>query len=217
MLPRNRPARETEARLYLRLLAREADAPSDLADAYLGPLLDALHSHFPDIPDLTLVDDIVENTLLRFPKEPEKYNPARSSLWTYLYMDALGDIKNALDSAKRQERKLRLVSLDRDVAESEPDRKGELEEMMIRQEVPDYLPDGVEIHEVRAEVEVIISNATDLAVAELQLAGERKTEAYAKALGITNMPVDEQRRRVKQEKDKWRARWRRLGVKFDAQ
>ncbi len=78
-----------------------------------------------------------------------------------------------------------------------------------------YLPEGVDVERVDAEVAAIVASPTDQTVVELILNGVRDTERYAAALNIAHLDVDEQRRRVKREKDKWRMRLKRLGAKLD--
>lgn len=85
-------------------MAREPDAPADLVHAFLTPFLEALRGAFPAdaLPDPALMDDCVMDTRLNFPKHPEKLDPARGSLWTYLFLDAKRDVLNALDKHRRR-------------------------------------------------------------------------------------------------------------------
>lgn len=213
----DKPSAEAQTRLYLRLLAREPDAASDLAGAFLTPLLEALHGSFPDdgLPDPTLVDSCVMDTLLNFPKHPEKRDLSRGTLWTYLYLDAKGDVLNGLDSHKRRrERESRIL------ADVEQDAQNRNEEQEIRrfaalvgEDAPPYLPVGRSLAFVRAEVAAILADPTDLAVVTLLMDGVRETAPYAEALGIAHLPPEEQRRRVKQAKDRWKKRLSRLGAR----
>ena len=206
-----RPTAEAAARLYLRLLAGEPDASFDLLKAFAQPLINALRLKFPDLPDPAIVDDAVIDTLLEFPKHVARYDPTRVRLWSYLWMDADGNLRNAYQ--KEKARLARLVPLD--VADDLADRNNDLEESVIRRHVPPYLPENVAMEQVRRELGAIRSNSTDWAVLALMLAGVRRTEQYAAVQGISHLPVAEQRRLVKNAKDRVRVRLRRIGAKLD--
>jgi len=53
-----------------------------------------------------------------------------------------------------------------------------------------------------AKVMQILENAVDRKIFELQMSGERKTEAFAKVMAISHLPMEEKRRKVKQAKDR---------------
>lgn len=212
--PKPSPQRQTE--LYLRLLAREPDAASDFADAFLDSLLAALHRHFRDSCEPTLIDDCVIDSLLKFPQQPEKFDAARNrSLWNYLFMDTRRDVLNAIAQRQRQNRRLPTISLEGNVAEWESARNKEVEAAVLEQDGSDFLPEGVSLPAVRAAVAALFASPKDKALVDLILAGVRKTEMYARVLEIGDLPPEEQRHRVKQEKDKWRLRLRRMGGKWD--
>ncbi len=215
----NKPSAEAQTRLYLRLLAREPDASNDLAEAFLTPLLESLHQTFLDdaLPDSTLVDNCVIDTLLNFPKRPEKLDPSQGTLWTYLYLDAKRDVLNALDShTRRRAREGRMLA---DVEQDAQSRNEEQERQAfatpVREDAPPYLPEGMDLAFVRAEVAALMADPTDLAGVTLLAGGVRKTAFYANVLGIAHLPPEEQRRRVKQAKDRWKKRLRRLGVRLN--
>lgn len=54
----------------------------------------------------------------------------------------------------------------------------------------------------------------DRRILQLQLAGERRTSAYAEACGISHLPLAEQRAGVKLRKDRILQRLRRWGAQF---
>lgn len=207
-----RPSAECEAALLRRLQAGEPDATTDFIEAFLEPLVAALCSRFSGLPDPTQVDDRVIDALLRFPQQIDRYDPARGNLWNYLYRDANGDLLNAWQSEKTA--RLRLVSLD-DVAESLPARNELVEDTVIRNQLLTYLPDGVDAATVFDEVERLLANPRDRRFVYLMLAGERQTEPYARILEAEDLPIDEQRKRVNSEKDRWRKRLQRLGAKWN--
>src|SRR5262245_2940451 len=113
-----RPPSELINGIYQRLLAGEPDAPTDLIELLLDPLTTALRQKFPRLPDPNLALDIAADTLFHFVQQPGRFDPKRGDLWGYLYMDALGDIRNAWQKERR--RVLREISFD-PVAHDVPD------------------------------------------------------------------------------------------------
>ena len=215
----DKPSAGIQVRLQLRLLAREADAPADLVQSFLIPLLEALHGAFPDdaLPNRTLVDDCVMDTLLDFPKYPEKLDPERGTLWTFLFLDAKRDVLNALDSERRRnerERKGLAVVADYERIRNE-EQEGAAFAAVCSGEPVHYLPEGIRLADVRAEVVAILSEPKDLGIVTLLTDGIRATAPYAAVLGVTDLPPDEQRRCVKQAKDRWKKRLSRLGARLN--
>ena len=213
-----KPSKELQATLYLRLRMREISAPADFAAAFLQPLLDALHAAFPADGsfDPDLVDECVLDTLLRFPQQPEKYHPERASLWTYLYIDAKGDLLNALKRNAREDRHreatLQSVALD---AQSRNEQQEDDLWKLLPEDPPVFLPADIDFSLLKREVAAILSNDTDLAVVELLIAGTRETKRFSSILGISDLPPKVQRQEVKKVKDKWKKRLIRLGAKLN--
>jgi RNA polymerase sigma-70 factor (ECF subfamily) len=198
-----RVSAEAAVQIYRRLLAGEPDAPSDMIELFLEPLARALRARFPNVPDPNLVTDTVEDTLFNFVQQPARYQPEKGTLWNYLYMDALGDLNNAW---KRENKRLAaLVPFD-PVAHDRAARNDEIEAAVERL-APDPPPGGLTMAQLRQE----IPDPRDWAVFELMLEGERRTDVYAQVLGIAGQPVAEQRRLVKQVKDRLRLRLKRRG------
>jgi hypothetical protein len=111
-------------------------------------------------------------------------------------MSAQGDLRNALRREARRRRRDRVaVELSRDTGKylsreddpSLPLRIAEAE-AEAREAVPASVREGLSEAEGR--------------VWELMQCGERRTEVYAAALGITHLPWEEQRREVKRVKDR---------------
>ncbi len=213
-----KPSKKLQTVLYLRLRMRDVSAPADFAAAFLQPLLDALRARFPADGsfDPELVDECVIDTLLRFPQQPEKYCPEKGSLWTYLYIDAKGDLLNALERNAREDshREAALLAVALEVQSRNEQQEDDLWKLL-----PEYppvsLPPGVDFNLLRREVEAILSNDTDLAVVELLVAGTRETERFSSILGISSLPLKAQRQEVKKVKDKWKKRLIRLGAKLN--
>jgi DNA-directed RNA polymerase specialized sigma24 family protein len=207
----SRPTPEAASQLQLRLLAGDADAPADLLEAFAAPLIEALRRKFRALYDPDLVDEVVFDTLLSFPEHPQNYDPLRGSLWNYLYMDAYGNIVNAYQREKR----LRERRIDLDVADAEADRNENVEEEVIRRHVSPYLPEGISMEEVRRALRELRATPEEWCVMQLMVARVRPTGRYAEILGLSHLPVGEQRREVKKVKDRVRVRLRRLGARLD--
>jgi RNA polymerase sigma factor (sigma-70 family) len=214
----SQPSEQTQLFLHSRLLSFDPTAPSDFIDDFLPSLLDALHGAFPDhmLSDPTIVDDCAIDTLLHFAERPQRFDPERGTLWTYLYVDAKGDILNALDRETRRRR--RELSILPTVALEEQNRNEQQEKEsfhLVFQDDSDYLPAGVSGISLEAEVNNILSDPKDLALIELIVAGVRETERYAEILGITELSPQEKRQHVKKVKDKLKKRLTRLGANLN--
>ena len=85
---------EAERALHARLLAGDPFAPSALADAYLAPLVARLARAYPR-EDPHLVETAAIDAVLDTAEHPARYDPARGSLGTYLWVAAKGDLRNA--------------------------------------------------------------------------------------------------------------------------
>ena len=198
-----RVSAEATIQIYRRLLANEPDAPSDMIELFLEPLVRALRAKYPNLPDPNLVTDIVEDTLFNFVQQPARYHPEKGTLWNYLYMDALGDLHNAW---KRESKRLEaLVPFD-PVAHDRAARNDEIE-VVTERLAPDRSPGRLTMAQLRQE----IPDPREWAVFELMLEGERRTDVYAQVLGIAGQPMADQRRLVKQVKDRLRLRLKRRG------
>ncbi|NJL55485.1 sigma-70 family RNA polymerase sigma factor [bacterium] len=206
-----RPSANVSQAVYQRLKAGEPDAPADVVELFLEPLIAALRSKYPQIPDPLLINDIVTDSLFHLIQHPERYILEKGSLWNYLFMDALGDLRNAWEKENRRLQKE--IPFD-PVAHDQPDRNIHIEEQMIRQFAPDGIPTGMTSEEVLARLRAELSDPQDWAVLELMAFGERSTEQFASVLGITHYSVGEQRRIVKQTKDRLRIRLKRWGAKL---
>lgn len=206
----SRPPTEEIERVYRRLLTGEPDAPSDLIALLLEPLIAALCRAYPTFPDPDLVSDVVTDSLLTFVQEPQRYQVAKRNLWGYLRMDTQGDLLNLWKSLQR--RSAQEIALD--VALRLPDGNSDVEEAVVRRLTPVALPDGTDAATVIAQLRADIADDRDWHVVLLMVEGERATATFAAALGITDRSTAEQRKLVKQAKDRLRLRLKRQGVKI---
>lgn len=207
-----RPTPDQLNSAYQKLIANEPDAPSQIIELTLDPLIAALEHKFPDPSHKDLIIDTVTDSLFRFVQHPEAFQPERGTLWNYLYMDAFGDLRNAWN--KEQRRISHQIPFD-PVAHDRPDGNNDVEAAIMRKLVPEGVPEGLEATSVLAQIRQEIPDESDWQVISLMASGERKTQAFAHELGIEHLPPAEQRRIVKQTKDRLRLRLKRWGVKIN--
>lgn len=196
-----------EAELHRRLLAQDPTAPNDAACYWFPRLYAALRRRNPNVRDPHLLEEAVETALLEYFKSPDRYDPARLPLVSYLLMAADRDLKNLLQREARH--RARLLSLD-PVAHAH----------QARNEVQDEddeiaLPPGVTREQVLQALWDKVQDPRERQVLRLMVVErERRTEVYARILGIEHLPWDAQRRAVKRVKDRLTKVMRRLGEGF---
>lgn len=203
------PSHEAALVLHQRLLDHDPVASSDLAVAYFNWLATWLARANPGA-EPHQCDTAAEDAILDLIKRPAAYNPAKRSLEAYLRMAASRDLQNLQSRERRHSR-----------------RRADLEAVELSPATGKYLwdveADPARIVERREED---MANETKLAprleaardglspgearALELLRQGERNTGPYAVALGITHLPLAEQRQQVKRVKDKLKKRLERV-------
>jgi hypothetical protein len=86
-MPDPLPSQAEALRLHQRLLARDSVATSELAEAYLQPLIDWLAQAGPRAPKDSRVT-AAEDAVVALIKKPESYDPTRGELFPYLRDEA---------------------------------------------------------------------------------------------------------------------------------
>jgi DNA-directed RNA polymerase specialized sigma24 family protein len=196
---------EPHQQLHQRLVDGDPTAPADLLSTFLDPLLAWLteHNHPRIHPDF--IFEAAERALLDVIRNPTSYQPAKGSLEAYLRRAAEGDLRNLLrDEARHRHTPLQVVELsDEDGKylgeDDDPSFGLVLEEELVRlsESVSEDVRAGLSEEEARA--------------LELLLRQERRTRVYAEACGFADRPPEEQRRLVKQIKDRLKKRLERQG------
>ncbi len=208
------PSAEFDRRTHQRLLASDPVAPEELAEAYLRYLAYRLARQYPNVDD-DLIETAVTDAILSYAERPTRYNPTLASLAGYLLMSAAGDLKNALRRTSRQtqfESPLEAADVELEEIPGNIEVQGRQEPAIE----PDGLPENISWKALRERVNKEIPDRLDRQILELMLAGERKTEVYAGLLGLESLPLEEQRRLVKQTKDRLQKRLERLKKDFNA-
>ena len=208
------PSQDEALALLQRLVEGDPPAPSDMAGAYLEPLARWLARANPQV-DASECDTAAEDAILWLIKHPASYDPAGMSLEAYLRMAARRDLQNVRRAEGRHASRRAdwgAVELSRAVgkhtmdADADPARIVELQEMVeeiVRKQprLPPVALAGLSPGEAQA--------------LGLVQCGERRTELYAVALGISHLPPDQQQAEVKRVKDRLKVRLKRAGVSHD--
>ena len=195
------PPADRDRDLCRRLRERDPVAPTDLAVAFLEPLIAWLAAKNRAIPG-DIVAEAAEDAILALIRSPDSYDPAKSDLRGYLGMSAQGDLRNVLRREKKHHAgRISFGAVEHSDLEGkylgmddDPSLPTRIEEELrgLGGGVPSSVRDGLTTAEVR--------------VLDLMLLGERRTGAYAVAYGIADLAPPEQRLVIKQVKDKLKKR-----------
>ena len=197
--------------IHDRLVERDPTAPADLAEQVLEQLLSRLRRRFPELAHDTLLDDAVVDAVLSYAERPEQFDPMKAPLVAYLTMSARGDVLNALARRKKQTR--REVSLQ--VVEESPSARKTLSEHGYLASADDVVIERFESDRVAQHLRAAARSSQDVVVLQLMVDGERRTERYAAVLGVDHLDDAEQRRIVKQAKDRLKKRLERIGAQLN--
>jgi hypothetical protein len=184
------PPHEQVQELFARLLANGPVAHADFTEAFLEPLV--AHLRRTNSADEHFLLEAAEDAVMSLLK---RYDPARSSLESYLRMSAAGDLRNILTRERRHHCKRENV---------DPVELGEIAGKSV-----DESEEGPTFdHPVLAAVLAEFGDG-ERAVFELMRDGVRDTAAFAAALGVTDRTPDEQFAAVKRVKDRIKVRLKR--------
>lgn len=205
-----------ETILFARLLAREPDAITDLAEAYLEKLCATLRRQFSALPPSVCSDDFAIDSLLRLGKNPHQYQPKRGmSLFSYLVQDARGDVLNALAKERRQEQFLS-SSVEHLFFARNTWCTNDTEATALEHLVDEFRNAGpptpqTALDDFLRRAAPAMREPYDAVLVELLWREERKTEPYARAMGLDNCTPEEQKLLVKKAKDRLKVAIKRLG------
>lgn len=201
---RNTPDSNDELlNIHERLLDSDPTATYDMFQIAASALERYLRFKFPSIatsvdPDIYL--SAAHDALTDYFKNPHRYDRDKRGLMGYLRMLAYRDMQNLIRKESRHA--AGRVSLD-DVEFSASDGN----------DTSETVADRMDARRIQYELARDM-NSQELAVFDLIIQGERSTEAAACALGISHLPLSQQKREVKRIKDRITRRIRRRGVPF---
>ncbi len=186
----------TGERLHRELLGGDALAFSKIADLFLPPLVAALSRKFHNLSDPHLAGHAVADALVTYLAAPEKFDPARGKLFTYLWVAAHSDLLNHIEAERKHtSRKVneKVVELRpvHAVNETEGEQDPETELLLAEQ-----------ASLIQMKINNIISDESDRQVVALMLDGVRETAPYAEILGVSDKPSADQKAVVKRTKDR---------------
>jgi DNA-directed RNA polymerase specialized sigma24 family protein len=200
---------QNEKLLHQRLLSRDATAPEETARKYL-PLIE---KHLAarawivyHINDRELIwNATVDAVLLDYILHPERFDPNKSGLLGYLKRAAERDLINAVQKSRRQRRGEDLYG---DVEEGIRTRNKPSELSRIMRDAEQETVSSIQT-ERDAMAVTTVGNERDRELLRLMTVGERSTSKFAAVLGIESLPITEQRRIVKQHKDRLKVQLKR--------
>jgi DNA-directed RNA polymerase specialized sigma24 family protein len=177
--------------LHQRLLDGDPLAAEEMTRFLLGPMAEETQRRFPRV-DEQLINDAVVEALLEYVSNPASVGNA-SDLRAHLRTAAWRNAANLhRSSRRRQVRDQVWITGGTGSTVEDAEALGRLIEA----------EDETERRKQIAELNDILPDERDRAVLRLRLDGERKIEAFSVVLGIAHLPKNEQRRIVKQTKDR---------------
>jgi hypothetical protein len=191
--------------LHQRLLAGDVTAPRELAERLVPLVRRRLWRLERTVPDPAMVRSAIGLVIATYLRHPERFDPGRGGLVGYLTMEARGDVLNELDALSRRQNHERpadnLVELER------PGRDSTVEDEALERVDPVDVPPDV----VRAALQALSElDEVDRRLLQMMADGVRSTAAYAAVLELSHLPVELQRKAVKQHKDRLGKRLERL-------
>lgn len=184
--------KETGERLHQRLLAGSLTASSEIAEIFLRPLIKSLAREFKQLRDPHLIDSAAADAFVNYFEHPEKYDSARSSLFRYLLIRAKTYLLNSLGQQTSTKKVVELEEAET-VYQVEDQNEPDAESTLVSRAVQT---------EIMQQVHKYITDPVDLRIVALMIEGVRDTTKYAEVLGISDRPLTEQRKTVKQHKDR---------------
>lgn len=198
------PGAELHA-LHQRLLAGDVTAPRELAERLVPLLRRRLGQLERTVEDPAVVRSAIGLVIAKYLGDPERFDPGRGGLVGYLAMEARGDVLNELDALRRRRRHERpvdnLVELER------PGRDSTVEDEVLERADPVGVPPDVARAALQALSEL---DELDRRLLQMMADGVRSTAAFAAVLELSHLPVELQRKAVKQRKDRLGKRLERL-------
>lgn len=175
--------------LHERICAGDPAAGEAQAALFLRPLRRWLRTQFPHA-DEHLLQDGAEAAITHYLDRPERLDRKRGSLEVLLQVMAWRKVRAALREQDRRKRRewQALEGLRCQMPQPRTDES-------VTGQAEQYPDDGQAKGEQLGRFLAALP-AKDRQVMELWLSGERRTEAFARVLGIEALPTDEQKRRV---------------------
>lgn len=173
---------------HQRILARDDPiAFAALAEWLYSPLVEDVYRRSGANADVALVEEAVGEALLDYHDAPERYDPSRASLRSYLVMAAYRDFQNAQAREHRVTR--HQVSLF-DPALREQDVVGS-------QGTAEEVESQLHVEELWQLINEIFPDPTERRIVTLIINKVRSPEPYASVLGLGDLPNEERLRQIR--------------------
>lgn len=185
---------------HQRILARDDPvAFAALAEELYHPLVQDVRKRAGSNSDATLVEESVGQALLDYHDRPERYDPLRASLHSYLAMAAYRDFQNA--QAREQRITARQVSLF--------DPALQAQGLTESQEIAEIIESQSQVEELWHFINRSFPDPAERRIVTLIINNIRSPEPYARVLGLADLPGEEQLRQVQLAKYRITRRLRR--------
>ncbi len=198
-----------EKDIHERLLASDPTASEELCRRYL-PLVQrhvAARAHNHGIHDEDLINDATVDAVFGYIRYPERFDPLKSGLLGYLKRAAERDLINVVQQDRRRRRG---EELHENVEYSILARNKSCDIDRVMGNAEEELVTRIQTERDLAKV-VSAQSDMDSAMLRLMAEGERRTSRFVAVLGIEGLSTSEQKRIVKQHKDRLKVRLKRGG------
>ncbi len=200
------PSRQWQQQRHQRILQKDVTAFAEISEHALPHLVHFLEQQFPN-QDVHQYEAVAIDSLMTYQAMPEKFNPEKLSLFAYLRMAARGDMLNAIDKEKRHNQ--RMYPID------DPSYQEQLPSLDLLTQTGE-LEEWLETHTQLSRAELLQKldedlDKTDKEILLLMLEGVRDSAQYAEVMGVSHLPLSEQRQAVKRAKDRLQKRLQRFG------
>jgi RNA polymerase sigma-70 factor, ECF subfamily len=206
---------QSDQRIHQRLLAGDPTASEEVAARHLDPVRRHVRARAfrHGITDNDLINDAAVDAVFEYIRHPEKFDPSKSRLIGYLKRAAERDLINAVQKNRRHRRGEVLMG-DVELSILAGNKSSDIER--IRHEGESQVLSSMEVGPSSESILRHVTDQTDRALLEMMIRGERHTGSFAAVLGISNLPVSQQRRIVKQHKDRLKQQLKRARGKHRA-
>ncbi len=202
-----------ERQIHSRLLDNDPTAPGDLCREHLKPIERhlAARAYAHGVRDQSLVYDATVDAVFDYIQHPAKFDANQSTLLGYLKRAGERDLINQV----RRDRRLRRgEELHDDVELSIVAGNKQADVEKIRRNAEAEAVGRIDTERKLSAAMSNMGGTLDQVLFRLLASGERNTAKFAAVLGISNLPITEQRRVVKQHKDRLKKTLQRREEKY---
>ncbi len=189
------PRFESSQLLAIHRRLRDGDrmASDELAELVLDHLVEWVARRYPHT-DEQIIWDGVSEAFLDYCARPHQFDERHGvPLDRFLHMASWRNVANTLRNNRRRQ------AHEEKVARTSATLPVELDpvvENLLQQE------ESAQLQQQEEDFMDLLQDPKDRQILALRLQGERRTEAFAAILGISHLPVEDQRRQVKRAKDR---------------